>query len=127
MVLDTPLNAALGRATATGAILDDDAAPRAVSVAGPGAVVTEGSTATFTFSLSRAALQPVSVTYATSNLSAFAGTDYVAASGSLTFAAGETSKTVVVSTLTDAVAESDEAFQMRVVSVSGASVGSPSG
>ena len=126
VVLDTPVNAALGRATATGAILDDDAAPRAVSVAGPGAVVTEGSTATFTFSLSRAALQPVSVTYATSNLSAFAGTDYVTASGSLTFAAGETSKTVVVSTLTDAVAESDEAFQMRVVSVSGASVGSPS-
>ena len=126
VVLDTPVNATLGRATATGVILDDDAAPRTVSVAGPGAVVTEGSTATFTFSLSRAALQPVSVTYATSNLSAFAGTDYVAASGSLTFAAGETSKTVVVSTLTDAVAESDEAFQMRVVSVSGASVGSPS-
>ena len=126
VVLAAPVNATLGRATATGAILDDDSAPRTVSVAGPGGPVTEGSTATFTVSLSRAALVPISVTYATSNLSAFAGTDYVAASGSLTFAAGETSRTVIVSTLADAATESDEAFQMRVVSVSGASIGSPS-
>jgi len=126
VVLDTPVNAALGRATATGVILDDDDAPRTVGVVGPGSTVNEGSSATFTFSLSRAALVPISVTYATGNLSAFAGTDYVAASGSLTFAAGETSKTVAVSTLTDAATESDESFQMRVVSVTGASVGSPS-
>ena len=125
VVLDTPVNAAIGRGTATGAILDDDAAPRTVSVAGPGSPVTEGSSATFTFSLSRAALVPISVTYATGNLSAFAGTDYAAASGSLSFAAGETSKTIAVSTLTDASTESDEAFQMRIVSVTGASVGTP--
>jgi len=123
--LSGPSNATLGRATAAGVIIDDDAAPRTVALAAPASAVSEGGLATFTFTLSRSASVPISVSYATGNLTASAGSDYTAATGSLTFAAGETSKTVSVTTRTDTATESDETFQMRIVSASGASVGNP--
>ena len=43
---------------------------------------------TFTVSLAQASGQTVSVQYATSNGTAIAGTDYLPASGTLTFAPG---------------------------------------
>jgi immune inhibitor A len=58
--------------------------------------VTEGNSgstnATFTVSLSAAAGGPVTVNWATANGTATAGTDYTAASGVVSFAAGETSR-----------------------------------
>lgn len=125
VVLSNPTNCVLGDAAAIGSILDDDAAPRTVSIAGPTTAVNEGAAATFTFTLSRSSVTPVTVSYATGNLTASSGTDYVAATGSLTFAAGETSRTVSVTTLADSATESDETFQLRVVAATGASVGSP--
>lgn len=125
VVLSSATAATLGRTTATGTILDDDAAPRTVTVAGPSAAVNEGGSATFTFSLSRSATVPITVSYATSNLTASSASDYTPATGSFTFAAGQTSKQVTVATRTDAVVESDESFQMRVTAASGAAIGSP--
>lgn len=125
VVLSSATAATLGRTTATGTILDDDAAPRTVTVAGPPAAVDEGGSATFTFSLSRSATVPITVSYATSNLTASSASDYTAAMGSFTFAAGQTSKQVTVATRTDAVVESDESFQMRVTAASGAAIGNP--
>ncbi|MFX8327835.1 Calx-beta domain-containing protein, partial [Acinetobacter baumannii] len=62
--------------------------------------VTEGNSGTkvltFTVTLSSASVQTVTVDYATVNGTALSGSDFVAASGTLTFAAGETSKTVSV-------------------------------
>jgi hypothetical protein len=126
VVLADPINAVLGRSSATGFILDDDAASRTVTLAGPSGPVNEGSPATFTFTLSRSSLSPVTLSYATSNGSASSSFDYTAAIGSLTFAPGETSKTVGVATLTDSTVEADEVFQMRISSVSGAMTGTPS-
>ena len=64
------------------------------------ASVTEGNsgttTANFTVTLSAAATSTVTVNYATANGTATAGSDYVAASGTLTFTAGQTSKTIPV-------------------------------
>src|SRR5262249_27512581 len=58
--------------------------------------VVEGNTgtvaATFYVSLSAASTETITVAYATGNGSATAGSDYQAASGTLTFAPGETSK-----------------------------------
>ena len=125
VVLSSATAATLGRTTATGTIFDDDAAPRTVSVAGPTAAVDEGGSATFTFSLSRLATVPITVSYATSNLTASSASDYTAATGSFTFATGQISKQVTVATRTDAVVESDESFQMRVTAASGAAIGSP--
>jgi serralysin len=70
------------------------------------------STATFTVSLSVPVTSTQSVSYATADGSATAGSDYTAASGVLTFAAGESSKTVVVTLNPDSVQEADETFSL---------------
>jgi subtilisin-like proprotein convertase family protein len=54
------------------------------------------------------------VNYATSNGTATAGSDYVATSGTLAFAAGETSKTVNVTLMNDALWEGSESFSIRL-------------
>jgi len=78
--------------------------------------VTEGNSgtkpATFTVSLSNRSTQTISVDYATANGNALAGTDYIATSGTLSFAPGQTRRTVVVSVIGDTVAEADEQFHL---------------
>ncbi len=80
--------------------------------------VTEGNsgsaTASFTVSLNAPAAQTVSVNYATANGSATAGSDYLAANGTLAFAPGETSKTVKVSINGDLLNEANEVFSVQL-------------
>ncbi len=80
--------------------------------------VTEGNTGMtqmgFTVSLSSPAASGASVNYATTNASATAGSDYVGASGTVTFAAGETQKTVWVSVIGDTAVESDEVMSVML-------------
>ncbi|WPC40213.1 Calx-beta domain-containing protein [Clostridium sp. JS66] len=57
---------------------------------------------------------PLTVDYATSNVTATAGSDYTATSGTLAFAAGETSKTITVPILDDAVYEGNETFKISL-------------
>lgn len=80
------------------------------------------TTATFTVSLSSASSQPVTVRYATANGTALAGSDYTAASGTVTFAAGETSRTISVPVVRDLVAEATETFTMRLSDPTGATL-----
>jgi hypothetical protein len=54
----------------------------------------------------------VTVNFDTFGFSASAGADYVPRSGTLTFAAGETQKTVTVSVLDDPLVEFDETFSL---------------
>src|SRR5262249_46562474 len=81
-------------------ILDGPPAPLPVSLRIGDSTITEGNTgtraATFTVSLSVPSAEPVTVTYATADGGATAGSDYQAASGTLTFVPGETSKTITV-------------------------------
>ena len=90
------------------------------------ASVTEGNSGTvsvvFTVSLSAASTQTVTVNYATANGSATAGSDYTAASGSLSFPAGTTSRTVSVSATGDTAAEGDEDFFVNLSGAAGASI-----
>jgi hypothetical protein len=73
----------------------------------------------FTVHLSDAYDVPVTVNFSTANGSAtVAGNDYIARSGSLTFAAGETSKTVIVEVKADKSRESDEWFALNLTSAS---------
>jgi len=53
---------------------------------------------------------PLTVDFATADGTAIAGQDYTAASGTLSFSAGETSKSFPVPILADAVTESNETF-----------------
>jgi len=73
----------------------------------------------FTVTLAAPLGVPVMVDYATSDGTAAAGSDYVATSGTLTFAPGETTKAVVVSVIGDTVFEADETFLVTLSNVVG--------
>jgi len=88
--------------------------------------VAEGDSGTtiarFTVALSAASAQTVTVDYATSDGTATAGSDYEAASGTLTFAAGETSKNIDVRVRGDVTPENNEAFLVTLSNAAGATL-----
>jgi len=116
-------NAHLGSSQAFGNIVDDEPY---VSI-GEGGTVFEGNSGTksmtFTVSLSAAPDAPVTVTYATGDGSATAGGDYQTKTGTLTFAAGETSKTITVLVNGDRLGEYDESFYVNLTGATGARIG----
>lgn len=81
-------------------------------------VVAEGSngvaTANFVLRLHGSQTDPVSVDFATQNGTALSGTDYIGTNGTVTFAPGETAKTVSVSLLPDVPPEEDEVFYLNL-------------
>ena len=127
LTLSTIPNAELGDGEATVLIRDDDGLPT-VSVT-DAATRTEGSTASFTVTLSRAVPREVTVDYATradltaaAETAAVPGQDYTAASGTVTFAARATEATVTVPLLGDALDEHTETFWLRLASPVGATI-----
>src|SRR5215211_148086 len=71
---------------------------------------------------------PVTIDYATSGGMATAGSDYTAASGTLTFGPGEAGKSFTVPVTSDSADEPDETFQVALSnSNGGANIGSPAG
>ena len=84
---------------------------------------TEGALVEFTVSLSAASSQQATVQYATADGTAESGADFTAASGTLTFAANETSKTVSVATTADAADEDNETFTLTLSSPTNAVLG----
>ncbi len=106
-------NATISNATALGTITDNDAPAATVSVSDASA--TEGGNVAFTVTLSEAVSSAVTVDYATSDGTAEAGSDYTAASGVLTFAAGQTSKVIPVATIDDATIDAaTETFSLSL-------------
>lgn len=101
------------RSTATVTILDDDNVPTLrvgnVRVAEP---PNGSNTARFLATLSRSHQNPVSFTWATQNGTAQAGQDYLAAGGTVTIPAGETSSYLDVEILADGIVEPDETFRL---------------
>jgi hypothetical protein len=66
-----------------------------------------------------------SVSYSSADVSASSGFDYQAASGTLTFAPGESSKTITVFLIDDAFAEGNETFNLILSDAANANVGTP--
>jgi hypothetical protein len=93
--------------------------------------VSEGdsgtSTATFTLTLAPAPTETVTVSYATADNTATAGADYVAATGTLTFAAGESARTIDVAVNGDTAPEANEAFVLNLSSPKNAVLKTPQG
>lgn len=104
--------------TAVLTILDNETQP---TVSINDVSIVEGnsgtSTAIFTVSLSNPSTQTVTVDYATANVTATAGSDYVAASGTLTFNPGETNKPVNITINGDTLVEPDEGYGVQIISV----------
>ena len=124
---------------ASGAICTDDsrklsrstsatvAGPPAISVSDATVQEAEGAVLVFTASLSHASSRTVTVDYATSDGTAVAGSDYTAASGALTFNAGDTSQTVQVTVLTDSEDESQETLTLTLSNPSQATLDDATG
>ena len=140
---DETVNLALNNATG-GAILgtlnnavltitDDDEPPPTGMLSISDARVKEGDsgtvTMTFTVTLTSNNLQQntgttpiVSVQYSTANGTAIAGTDYVATSGTLSFTAGQMTKSIDVMVIGDTLKEPNETFFVHLSNPSNATI-----
>ncbi|NQW53970.1 MAG: cellulose binding domain-containing protein [Rhodospirillales bacterium] len=132
VLLSSSVGATIADGSGTGTIANDDvAAPVLPSLSVSDATRAEGNSGTaklnFTVSLSKAATGPVTVQYGTANGTASAGSDYTAKSGTLTFAAGETSKKVSVAVSGDTAAEANETLTLNLSGASGATIADGSG
>lgn len=122
--LSAPTNATLGTpSTQAGTITDDDEAP---TITISNATAAEGGTATFTITLSAASSKQVTVKATSASGSATAGSDYTTLpTTTITFAPGETTKTVAVTTTQDSLDESDETFTVSLTEPANATLGTP--
>ncbi|MBK9574017.1 MAG: hypothetical protein IPO43_15430 [Rhodoferax sp.] len=121
------VNATIAKATAMVSIVDNDTLADTPGVFVRDVVVDEkAGTASFVVMLGgpkgQTSNSTVTVDYATGDATATAGSDYTASSGTLTFAAGETVKTVVVDITDDATTEGLERFNLNLSNASGATI-----
>jgi len=118
-------NATLGSSRATGTINDDDPPP-VLSVGDAETAEGDAGTVTLTFQLTLSArnYEDVSVDYVTTDVSATAGDDYTAASGTAVIPAGQLEASVDVSIIPDGTEEPAETLELTLSNVSsGAALG----
>ncbi|MDF5707960.1 MAG: PA14 domain-containing protein [Nostoc sp. S4] len=119
IAIDQPEGATLGLDRTLGiTIIDNDS--QGLTFTQP-AVNENDGTATVTVTRGNASAA-ASVDYTTVDGTAKAGSDYVAKAGSLSFAAGETSKTISITIKDDNVTEADEAFTLKFSNAVGVSL-----
>ena len=92
-----------------------------------GGSAQEGASVDFVVTLSTASSKSVAVGYATADDTAVSPDDYAAASSSLTFAPGETTKTVTVATRNDILHEPTETFTLGLTNPTNAETQSGAG
>ena len=129
VTLSNASGADLGTSSATGTIRNRTVVVETtptVSIAGGSGTEGDDDEIDFTVTLDEAASGTVTVDYATSDGTADAGDDYTAKSGTLSFSAGETSKTISVAIEDDIENESDETFTVTLSNPSGADLGTSS-
>jgi hypothetical protein len=133
VVLSNAANASIGAGTGTATIQDDDLPPQLTIHDVTQAEGDAGTSAfTFTVDLSGPSGKTITVHYATADGTAAAGSDYVAADGSLTFDPGESSRTITVAVDGDTTFEPDETFFVRLsnpvnATIAGAGAGTGTG
>jgi CSLREA domain-containing protein len=123
--LGTPTNAGLGDGQGVGTIQNDDTAGTLAFSAATTQVAESAGTVALTVQRTGGAASGVTVQFATANGSATAGQDYATTTGTLTFGAGESSKTIVVSILADGLVEPDETFTVVLSNPIGGTLGTP--
>ncbi|TXT25381.1 MAG: Na-Ca exchanger/integrin-beta4, partial [Planctomycetota bacterium] len=120
--LSDPVGATLGRNQATGTITDDDPVP---SISIQSATVAEGNGATnavFTMILSSPSGLPVTVSFAATNQTAVADSDYLPAQGTVRFDPGVTNQTIRIPIIGDAIHEDSETFLVRLSAAQNATI-----
>ncbi len=107
-----------------GTITNDDSLPPVGDISVSDVTITEGNsgTQTVTFTISRTGTSAFTVDYSTVNGSASAGSDYVAASGTLIFSEGQTTQTVTITVNGDLIFEPNETFFLNLANPSNGGV-----
>ncbi len=125
--LSDPVSASLGiNSLAFLTIVDDDPLLTIQLGAGAYGVSEIAGAAAITATLDRAAPFTATVQYTTSNVTALAGSDYLATTGTLTFTPGVTVLTITVPILNDALDEFDETLRISLFGSTNAVLGTPS-
>ena len=122
VTLSNPVNVGVTASSATGTIGNSGGVPTA-SVADVSGVEDAVGNLVFEVTLDAAGSADLTVDYATLDATATAGSDYTAASGTLTFAAGEVAKMVFVPVLSDQLPEADEGLTLRLSNVVNGNLG----
>jgi len=125
VTLNNPANATIADGAGTGTITDNDA-PQYLRI-GRLLVDEGGVNAAISVTLSAPGLLPVTVDFSSSDGTALAGADYVAASGTLSFAPGELSRVINVEILEDGINEGTESFSITLSNASGAAIAGAQG
>ena len=107
--------------TATGRIMDDDALISVASTTVGAALATataseNGGFMVIPLTLSRAVQKQVTIAYATKDITAIGGRDYVISRGTVTFAPGQTRAELRIPLINDTFAEPDESFLVELSS-----------
>src|ERR1700716_2304998 len=112
------------RSQGVGTIVNDDGAPPVGNISIGDVSITEGDTGTkmAAFTVSRTGTAAFTVGYATADGTATAGSDYLAASGTLSFAAGQASQTISVPINGDTVVEPDETLFVNLTNATNGGV-----
>ena len=97
--------------------------PATLSVADARVEEAPDATLAFAVTLTRERSKETRVDYATEDGTADAGADYTATSGTLTFAPGETARTILVPVLDDAHDEDEETVLLKLSNPNGARIG----
>ena len=115
VTLSSPTGATIGTAAAIGTITNDDSVSVGIADAsGPEGANGATNTLSFVVTQTGASSFPVTVQYASANGTAIAPGDYAPVSGTLTFAPGESTKTVVVNIVGDGIVENAETFTITL-------------
>jgi hypothetical protein len=111
-------NATITDGQAVGTILDDEPRISIGDVSKVEGKKGQSTLFTFTVTLSAAYDQPVTMSFSTVNGTAKSSEDYIAKSGTLTFAPGETTKTITIEVKGDSKREGNETFYLDLFGLS---------
>lgn len=125
--LSTPTGGAtLGTSSATITIVDDESAPVPVTSNGTLELATatysvneNGGSVTINVNRINGTTGTISVDYASADSTAIAGNDYTASSGTLSFADGETAKSISVALIDDTEVENSETLSVTLSNATG--------
>lgn len=128
VVLTNSVGARLGDFIGEATILDEDPLP-ALYVSDAQVTTTEAGTyqVTFSIALDGPSGRQVDVNYSTGDFTAFAGVDYIAKSGVVSFAPGVTNQLVTVDVMTSGVPGANKRFSLNMHGAANALISDPHG
>ena len=125
VIISNPSSGAtIADATGVITIIDDEAVPSVGFASSTSGNAESTSSAAIAVNLSTSSASSITVNYSVSGTATGSGTDYRLADGTLTFAAGETSKNITIANIiSDALNESNETVVLTLSDPTNASLG----